>query len=233
MRRIFVIIFFFLFWNAGHATNSWNYRQCARYALEHSLALKDMKYQLEKQEYRYKSALNDLLPSVDGGTTYGINNGKTVDPNTNDVIENEFFSNSYRLSGSIGLFNGFRKYNRIRFEKYNLKATDKQYEQQKNNLVFRVLDAFTQYLLNVGLVDIQQQQLEMSEKELERVNELIDLGRAPASEKYEVEARLASDEFVLTRYQKLTDQSLLQLKILMNYPADSTLHLQSLLYDSL
>ncbi len=230
MRRFFMILCFCSALGNVFSAGTWNYRQCAEYALEHNLDLKDKQYELERQEYMYKNAMNNLLPYVDGGMSYGVNMGKTVDPNTNDVIETEFFSNSYRLSGNLTLFNGFRRVNQIKFEKYNLAVSQKIYEQKENQLVFEVMNAYTRYLLNAGLRDIQSQQLEMSRKEIQRIEKLIELGRSPVSDRYEAEARLAADEYLFTRYKNSTEESLLQLKTLMNYPADSALVPEALLY---
>ncbi len=207
----------------GMCQKQWTYQECAKYAQEHNIELNNSQLQVEQQRVFAKDAKNDLLPNISGFVGYGINQGRSVDPNTNTYVESEFFNNSYEISGSMNLFNGFRKQNRISFEKYNLSAEEEAYEARKNQLNYDVLEAYINYQVDKGLIEIIGEQKELSERELDRITKFIELGRAAGSEKYEVEARLANDEFLLIQQQNRANLSLLELKRLMNYPIDSSL----------
>ena len=231
LKYVFLILFFNFFLSLevpALFAQTWDFRQCAKYALEHSLKIKEYKYIIEKQEIVYRSAFADMLPQIGGGTNYSTNHGKTIDPNTNLIIEQEFSSNSYNLNGSIQLFNGFRTHHLIKFEKYNLLVAEKEYEKQQNDLVYRIMEVYTKQMLHEGLTDIQQQQCDKSEKEVERIKEMINAGRLPGSAHYEAMAQMEADRFTLIKYKNMASQSLLELKTLMHYPADSVLVLQEI-----
>ncbi len=205
------------------AQKKWSYQECARYARENNLNLHTSLMQVEQQRVNSKFARNDLMPSVNGNISYSTNLGRGIDPNTNTYVDTEFFNNSYNISGSLVLFNGFRKQNRIAFEKFNLQAEEEAYQSVINQLNYDVLEAFINYQVDKGLISIIEEQLEISKNEYNRITQFIELGRASGSEQYEVEARLANDEFLLTQQKNNANLSLLALKRLMNFPIDSTL----------
>ncbi len=220
-----------------------SYQDCIHYALEHNHDLKKMEYEMQHQEISYQDAKYNFLPFVHGMVYYGENLGKTIDPNTNDVIETQFFSNNYHLNASLQLFNGFRRRNEIKFEQYNLQSKQEGYKQAENLLMYRIIDTYSQYLINAGMRDIQEQQVKLSKIEQKKMETFIRLGKVPETDKYEIEARLADAQYQLTYYTNRTKSTMLHLKKLMCFPADSILHLQqqyplsspfdTLIYDTL
>ncbi len=209
--------------------DTWTYQECAQYAQEHNLELHTSQMLVEQQRVYSRNAKTDLMPSINGNVSYGISQGRSIDPNTNTYVDTEFFNNSYQVSGSLNLFNGFRKQNRIAFEKYNLISEEESYQARVNQLNYNVLEAFINYEIDKGLVTIIKEQLELSQREHNRITQFIELGRASGSERYDVEARLANDEFLLTQQKNSANISLLTLKRLMNYPIDSTLETENIL----
>lgn len=203
--------------------DGWTYKQCIEYAIANNPGLKNAQINIESQKLNRNAALNSLIPSVNGSLSYGINSGRAVDPNTNIIIESDFFSNTYSLNGSLLLFNGFRQMNRIKFEKHNLQASRESYQQQSNNIAFEVMDAYVNYLVYEGLLEIQKAQVELSQRELARISKRNELGLAAGSERYEAEARLAQEEFNLVQTRNLGKRAELDLKRLMNLSPDSAL----------
>lgn len=233
MKKIMItgIVFFLII--DGFAQSGWTYRQCIEYAIANNPNLKNAQINIESQKLNRNAALNSLIPSVNGGINYGINSGRAVDPNTNIIIESDFFSNSYSVNGSLLLFNGFRRTNRINFEKYNLRATREDYNKVKNDIAFSVMDAYINYLVYEGLEGIQKDQVAVSERELARISKRMELGLASGSERYEASARLAQEEFNLIQTQNLRRGADLDLKRLMNLSPDSTLSIQDISIDEL
>ncbi len=208
------------------AQKTWSYQDCIRYALEHNRDLKKIEYATQHQQLTLRDAKFNFFPFIYGTTYYGENLGKTIDPNTNDMIETQFFSNSYQLNASLQLFNGFRRKNEIKFEQYNLKSGQAEHEQTKNLLMYRIIETYTEQLINEGLRDIQKQQVNLCETEQQKMKKLIELGKAPESDLYETEARLADAQFRFTYYTNRAKASMFHLKKLMNLPVDSILHIQ-------
>lgn len=208
-----------------NAQPRWTYQNCIEYAWKHNLTLKNVAYDTKKQDLNYHSAFYNFLPTVNASAGYDIRNGRSIDPNTNGIVEREFFSNSYGMGADLLLFNSFRKQNQLSFEKYRLIAAESEFERQKNDLAFSVLNAFVDHKINSGLAEIQREQLGLSEREVHRIEKRIDLGLGSGSDLYEAQARLAADKFLLVRYQNLVNTSENELKRLLNLPVDTTLAL--------
>ena len=207
------------------AQTYWTYRDCIVYALEHSQDVKMAALDLQKQQLIYRNQRNAILPGISESTGYGISVGKSIDPNTNNIINNQFFSNNYGISSSFMLFNNFRQYNRIIFEKYNLDIVKNELKQAENDLIYKVIESYTGCLLSSGLLAIQEEQRNLSVQELDRINKFIDQGLLPGSDLYDARARLAQDEFLLVQNKNSLKSKLHELKNLMNLPLDSVLNI--------
>ena len=205
---------------------TFSFQECVQYALKHNLALSNRMFEVEKQRLRVRGAMNDFLPSVGANAGYGLSRGRSVDPNTNGIVEREFFSSSYSVNASINLFKGFRQHQLLSLEKSLLEASGEMVEQQKNELAFSVLSAYLQQLINKGLLNIQQDQLQLSLNELNRVKKRIELGLSSGGDLYEAEALLAADEYQLVVYQNSFKISENELKRLMNLSPHSPFRIQ-------
>ncbi len=223
MKKIVFLILLISSFRSTHGQTEWTYQECILYALENNLELVNYNYLIENQRLNYKSALGNFLPSVSADAGYNINIGKTVDPNTNAIIEKDFFSNSYGISGSLVLFSGFRKLNQLSFEKYNLAATQEIVVGEKNRIAFQVLEAYTLHLIQKRLWEIQNDQVDLAKHELYRIEKNMELGLVSGSELRDAEARLAQDEFLLVQLHNQQKKSEFSLKRLMNLPVDSSL----------
>ncbi len=89
------------------AQQVWSLDDCVNYAIEHNLFLKDFKYATESDEETFKQSKRSLLPNLSANTSYTINQGRTIDPNDNSIVNSDFFSNDYNLQAQIDVFRGF------------------------------------------------------------------------------------------------------------------------------
>ena len=154
----------------GFSQQPMDYKACVEYALKNNLALKSFDYRIKRQSSNYASAYGAMLPNINASTNLNISQGRTPDPNTNQIIDADpFLSNNLSISSGITLFNGFRLQNQLKYEKYRLLATNEDYLKQKNDITYQILDSYTQYLISIGLTKIQKEQLEASEKEVYRI----------------------------------------------------------------
>ena len=208
----------------GFSQQPMDYKACVEYALKNNLALKSFDYRIKRQSSNYASAYGAMLPNINASTNLNISQGRTPDPNTNQIIDADpFLSNNLSISSGITLFNGFRLQNQLKYEKYRLLATNEDYLKQKNDITYQILDSYTQYLISIGLTKIQKEQLEASEKEVYRIQKQIELGLSSGSDLYEAEAQKATDAFLLVQNQNRANTNENTLKKLLNFPIDSVL----------
>ncbi|MDF0706997.1 TolC family protein [Flagellimonas okinawensis] len=183
----------------GISQEVWTLEECVDYAIEHNLQVKNTSYNNESSRESYRQSIRDLLPSVNGSTDYTIRYGRSADPQTNDYVNTEFFSNNYSLNASLDVFRGFQKLNTIRASKFIYKATQEDILQQKFLLAFRVMSAFYDIKFYEGLVDNTLEQLEISQANYDLVEKQVELGLMAGADLYEAESNLLGDKFLLTQ----------------------------------
>ncbi len=230
IKNIFLLLIFFLFAGNGilKAQKQWTLDECIDYALQNNLDIESQKFTTESQKETLAQSKRNLLPGIRAGTDYGINFGKSVDPNTNDVVYNSFASNTYSLNGSISLFQGFIKANRIAYNRFIYLAGIEDERNLKVDIGFKVMDAFHNTLYYKGLLDIVKQQKELSELNLEKIKKQAEIGLSAKTDLLEVEARLADEELQVIRTENSLKASLLELKKAMNYPVKEELEVKEI-----
>ncbi len=203
IKKHIVLFFILLISISISAQKTWSLDDCVSYALEHNLLLKDFKYNKDSGKETYRQSVRNLLPSVSGSSDYSISYGRSTDPNTNDIVESDFFSNSYSLNASMGIFQGFQKINSIKASKFLYRATIEDVQQQKYLLAFRVMSAYYDIKFYEGLVNNSIEQAEISHANYNLVKKQIELGLKAGADLYEAEAALLGDQLLVTQNSNL------------------------------
>ncbi len=195
---------------------TWTLDECVAYAIEHNLQVKNTTYNKDSSKESYRQSVRDLLPSVNGFTDYRIRYGRSADPNTNDYVNTEFFSNNYALNANLDIFRGFQKMNSIKASKFIYKATQEDILQEKFQLAFRVMSAFYDIKFYEGLVANSLEQQEISQANYDLVNKQVELGLMAGADLYEAESNLLGDKLLVTQNQNLLANAKLVLLQEMN-----------------
>ncbi len=222
-----VVLLACLIGNIVSAQEKWTLDNCVDYAISHNLQLKDFQYNADSGKETYRQSIRNLLPTVDGSSSYTINFGRSTDPFTNDVVTTDFFSNNYSLESSVALFQGFQRLNSIKASKFLYKATQEETLQQKYLLAFRVMQAFYDIEFFEGLVSISNEQLQVSETNLELVQKQIELGLMAGADLYEAESLLLTDSLNLTQSENQLAAAKLRLIQEMNLEGTTDITIQS------
>lgn len=210
----------------GFSQEVWTLEECVDYAIEHNLQVKNISYNNDSSRESYRQSIRDLLPSINGSTDYTIQYGRSADPNTNDYVNTEFFSNNYSLNANLDLFSGFQKLNTIRASRFIHKATQEDILQEKFLLAFRVMSAYYDIKFFEGLVANSLEQLEISQGNYDLVKKQVELGLMAGADLYEAEANLLGDKLLLTQNQNQLANAKLALIQEMNLEGASDIELQ-------
>ncbi|HCR90585.1 MAG TPA: TolC family protein, partial [Prolixibacteraceae bacterium] len=124
------------------AQQKWNLNQCISYAIENNTDLRKYEIQEKISKENLSQAKRNLLPGVSASSSAGLSFGRSVDPNTNDIVNTGFFNNTYGISSSVTIFDGFRLQNRIQYEKFRKKASEYNRLNAIDDLAFSVMNAY-------------------------------------------------------------------------------------------
>ena len=210
----------------GRSQEIWTLDQCVDHAIEHNLELKNTVFEKNSSQESYRQSIRDLLPSVSGSTDYTIRYGRSADPNTNDYVNSDFYSNNYSLGASLDLFRGFQKLNSIRATKFILLASQQDLQQQKFLLAFRVMAAFYDIKFYEGLLANSQEQMQLSQDNYDLVQRKVELGMLAGADLYEAESNLLADKLLVTQNKNLLATAKLSLIQEMNLEGTDDIILQ-------
>ncbi len=193
--------------------------QCIEIALENNRNIKQQMLGKTQRDIAYSQAKNDLLPTLNGSVGQSFVFGRSI--GLDNTYENTNSSQtSFGLGANITLFDGLRmKYN-IDARRAELGAAGADLEKFKDDIEMSVATAFLQVLLQKELVQIANQQIELTKVNMERQNELIVSGKMAKGEIYELEAQQAREEQNLVQAEsslKLAILDLAQIMELENY----------------
>ena len=226
IRPIFLFLLINLFvGNTLVAQQNWTLTQCISYAIENNINLKEYDI-LEKLSVEdLKQSKRDMLPGVSGSTSAGFNFGRSIDPNTNDYINTEFFNNSYNLSSSIAIFDGFRLQNQIKFQKFRKQQSEYNRINATDVLAFNVMVAFFDVVYYRGMLEIANEQLEASKISLKTTEKKVEVGLQAKTDLLDMRANLEREELYKIQIENSIETATLKLKQLMNYVSRDDMNL--------
>jgi outer membrane protein len=202
----------FLFKVAPAQEKKWTLGDCINYAVTNNINLQRQKLQTQVAQVNYSKSEMDLLPSLNFGANGRVGFGRSIDPVTNLITFKQNLSNSYSLSTNIQLFNGFAALNTIAANKFMLKAGLENEKITRNTLIVNIMGQFYQVLYSKGIEDAAKMQLDLSEKQLFRIQKMVETGREALSKQYEIESQVSSDRLSYTIARNSTSQALTTLK---------------------
>ena len=228
MKRIVNIVSLLMFLILSvpmSAQEKWNLNECISYAIKNNLQLHDAELSEQIAGQSYKQSKFNLLPAISAGSDAGRNYGRSVDPNTNGIITTSFFNNSYYLGASVDVFKGFMLQNQIRYQKFRKEAARNYRENAIDDLAFQVMDAFYNVVYQKELLKIANEQKDISELNLKKMQILVTTGLKAPTDLLEVKANFEKDELFCVQTSNNIDAAWITLKKAMNLPADQQINL--------
>ena len=110
-----------LFPLSAFAQQSWTLRQCADYAVEHNISIKQKDNQRKQREIQLSTSKNSRLPDLTASASesFSFGRGLTLD---NTYTNRSTNSTSFSLGTTVPLFTGFQIPNQIKLNQLNLDA---------------------------------------------------------------------------------------------------------------
>lgn len=221
---------FFLFFlgatAAVSAQETWTLERAVQYAQQNSLTVKQAEYAVEDAQLSLKGAKAERYPSVNGRGSFGIQNGRTIDPTTNDFVNQSVSFNSWGLDANATLFNGFRIKNNIEQSNVDLKAAKKDAEATGNDLALNVASAYLQILLAEEQAENAVTLLAQAQEQLDQTDKLIRAGVLPENDRLDILSQIALNEQTLVQAQNSVETSYLTLKQLLELDPNKDIRVQ-------
>jgi outer membrane protein len=219
-EKVILNILLFFLGSQLSAQETWSLTDCIKYAIKNNFELHaaDLGKQIAVQNYQ-KSKWS-ILPGIGAQADAGRNYGRSVDPNTNGIINTSFFNNSYGIGASMDVFRGFMTQNQIGYEKFKNQAASNYRDNATDDLAFEVMNAFFIVIFQEEMLKIAQEQKEISELNVKKTEIMVTTGVRSQAELLEVKANLEKDQLEYIRTKNNIESAWIRLKKAMNLPPD-------------
>lgn len=216
-RILFIPLLFFSF--LVHAQEKWSLQKCVQYAMDNNISVKQMQLQAELAAITYKQSKLSQIPSLNFSNNDGMRFGKSQNPSTGILENQNYFSIGFNLQSSVEIFNWFSKKNTILANEWALAAANASTEKMKNDVALTVANSFLQVLLAMEQEKIALVQVDQSHTQLNIVKKQVEAGALPELNTVELESQLANDSANYITAKGNVTQALLVLKAYMNVDA--------------
>jgi len=215
MKKIllFVFVLYVLFFSLSAVSQEkWTLEECIQYAYDHNIQIKQQQLNTELNKHALKQSKLDALPSLNAGASHNFSFGRALDETTYEFTQNqEVQTSNFSVSSSVTLFNGFEKWNSIEANKFSLKASLKDLEKIKNDIGLNIASAYLQILFNQELVEVSENQLEITEQQIDRTKKLVEAGSLARGSLLEIQSQRANEELNLVNVQNQLEASYINL----------------------
>ena len=196
--------------------------ECIDYAVKNNLAVRQSQWNVVANEVALQQSKLDLLPSLNANTNVSYSVGRTIDQFTNLYTEAPVRQQDLGLSARVSLFNGLKRLNTIKRNKNEVTVGGLDLEAVKNDITLDVITAYTQILLNTELLETARIQLLTTQAQLKRTRRLVEAGSLPKADALQLDAQVAQGEAAIVDAENNLALAKLQLKQILQIPADQT-----------
>jgi outer membrane protein len=215
-RKIILATTVFFLAVGATAQRKWSLAECVDYAIEHNLDIRQQALTVENAELDLNTAQNSRLPNLNASASQNLNFGRSQNQATGIYEANQTTSTNIGASSSIPIFQGLRINRQIEANELNLSASMEGLKRAEENLGLQVATYYLDALFKKELLKVAREQVSLTGLQVERTNVLVEEGKVPRSQQYEIEAQLARNELTLTTAQNDLAASLLNLSQLLN-----------------
>src|SRR4051812_16606807 len=104
-------------------------RQCIETGISNNLDVKTRELQVQTDKSNWTQAKLSLLPNLNGTAGLNFNQGRSIDPFTNQPVTQSFNSSNYGVSSNVILFNGLSYQNYIKQTSLAYQASQMDWQQ--------------------------------------------------------------------------------------------------------
>jgi outer membrane protein len=212
---------------ASSGQEKWDIRKCVDYAIQNNISVRQTDLQSRFSELTYKQNKAGQLPTLNfnGNSAYRL--GRSENPTTGVLVDNNFFNLGMQLQSGVTIFNWFSRRNTREASRISWEADKEQIQKAKDDIALNVAVAYLQTLLAKEQVNIAKVQVVQTATQLEATRKRVDAGVLPELNAAELEAQLARDSSSLVTVEASVLQFLLQLKALLNLDAGAAFDIQT------
>jgi len=217
MKKYSIIIVLLAACMAAQAQDKWTLRQCIDYAIENNIEIKQQEVKVESAKNDLSTSKNSRLPDLNASLNHQFSFGQSTDYTTNMSKMTNTSGTRFSVESSIPLFTGFKIPNETKMNELDLAAATEGLKRAKDNMELQVTSYYLDVLFKKEILKAYQEQASLSKEQIEKTEIMVNSGKVPMSQLYDIKAQLAKDELNVTTAKNNLDLSLLDLSQVLNF----------------
>ncbi|HMK18311.1 MAG TPA: TolC family protein [Chitinophagaceae bacterium] len=227
LKSIAATLIVFLIVLSAPAQEKWNLLKCVQYAKANNISVKQADLQTRFSDVTYGQSKSAQYPSLNFQNSTGYRFGRSENPATGVLEDNNFLSSSFSLQSGVTLFNWFVKRNTIESNKLASEADKAQVLKVQDDVALNVAVAYLQILLAREQANLTRVQIGTTVEQLNNTRKRVDAGVLPELNAAELEAQLSRDSSNLITAEASVTTFILQMKALLNLDAGAAFDIES------
>ena len=223
MNRIIKVIFALLITSTcawGQSEGQWSLQRCIDQAIQYNLQVKRQELVLQSTGQDHLQSKMDLLPSLNGRIEHQLGSGRVLDRGTYEWKNATVSQGDLGMQTDVTLFNGLQAFNSMKMYKANYQMSMHDLDAMVDNITIRVVTGYLDLLRNQELVDVAENKVEVTQQQVERMEQLVEVGNEPQGKLLEVNAQLSAARLAYTQAVNARDIARLTLMHVMNITED-------------
>jgi outer membrane protein len=219
LKRIPVIFSLFIAgsMHAQAQDSVWTLQRSVEYAVSNNIDIQQNVLNERLSKLQLQQSQLSQLPNASMSGNYGRSFGRSIDPTSNQFVVSGYDFAGLNGNVDVLLFGWFQKRATIERNKSLLKAAGSDLDQLKDDVSLNVATAFLRVLLAGEQINISKNQLGFSIKQMEQTKAFVDVGRSPELDLAQMQSQVATDSSNYFTALASYNQSLLDMKALMNF----------------
>lgn len=190
-------------------------KRATELVVENNLQVKQAQFSEAISDENLRQSKYSLYPSLNANTNLNFNFGRSIDPLTNQFVNQAITSTSGNVSSNTPLFAGFQRLNTISQNKLQLEADKSNTQKVKNDLILAVVTNYLTVLNSQDLLTASQQQLAIAKQQLDIEQKFYDVGNKTLADLSQAKSLVATAELNVTNSQNQLDLAFLNLAQLL------------------
>jgi outer membrane protein len=233
----FILFFLLLGYTTATAQDrpsggTWSLDECVKYALKNNITIQQNELQVQSVGNDLTQSKYSRYPTVNSSASQAISWGLSINPVTNDAVNQRINSNNFSVNASMNLFSGFETKNTIRRNETNYQVNQLNLEQSRQTTSLNVALGYLNILLNKELLAVAQKNVESTNAQLERTQKLYDAGAIAENDVINLKATLANNELNVTSAKNNLLTAKVSLQQTMNLAADENFEVKAVDVDA-
>lgn len=205
----------------------WNIDECIDFAIENNIQVKNARIQETSGQYDVIEAKDQFLPNISANASETFNFGRGL-TSENTYADRNTSNFQWGVGMQLPLFQGLQASRQLKYAKVKLRTLALRTDAAKENITLNVIAQYLQALYCRELLATANEQVRLSDYELNRQQELANAGKIAEVNVLQAKAQLAQDKLSVANAQNDYTIALLDLAQLIQLPDITDFDIQPL-----